>query len=321
MINTFQIDLFRGATLPTKAVIALLMIAIVLASFSVSISHVRSDDSNEPIAVNVAFQLIESGATYYLPEIPGDFVGAAIEVFLNAPLGGWTASVSVSGGTTVDAGTPVTIPITFNTGDDCGGQLNVQVLAFSPDGLATTALENIFVTGPPPIPCDQEVGINFMVTPYTDLAVVGQIPSDQVSSSTNIWVNGAQYAQNTNTICCTQASPSFAGGSYISPTTIAAGGSITAYFFITNPNSFPIQVGLGMSITPTGANNWISDPYNDVVITISPGTNVYSRSFDVPSYAAAGSYDLTLAIWSGPPGSSNQYDSTEMPGGLTVISY
>jgi len=118
-----------------------------------------------------------------------------------------------------------------------------------------------------------------------------------------------------------QASPSFAQGSYITPTSIAAGGTITAYYSVTNPTSSPIQVGLGMSIQPSGSGNPVSDPSNDVVVTVYPGTNTYSRSFNVPSYAAPGSYDWVLAIWSGAPGSSNQYDSTGwQTGGLTVTS-
>jgi hypothetical protein len=198
--------------------------------------------------------------------------------------------------------------ISANTGDTCGGQLNLAIVEISPNGLATTTLENVFITG---MPCDKQVGMNLLLVPEADLAVVGQIGA--ANSYANIFVNGGQSGGN--------SPPYFSGGTYISPMTVAAGGTITAYFSITNPNSYSIQVGLGMSIRPAGTDNEISDRSNDVAVTLSPGTNTYTRNFNVPTYTSPGSYEWVLAIWSGSPGSSNQYANTGWNAGLTVTSY
>lgn len=54
---------------------------------------------------------------------------------------------------------------------------------------------------------------------------------------------------------------------------------------------------IGASIAPTGTENWISDPTNDVKRTFTSGTANYSRVFKIPCNAASGTYDLYTALW------------------------
>ena len=54
---------------------------------------------------------------------------------------------------------------------------------------------------------------------------------------------------------------------------------------------------IGASIAPTGTENWISDPTNDVKRTFTSGTANYSRIFKIPCNAAPGTYDLYTALW------------------------
>lgn len=54
---------------------------------------------------------------------------------------------------------------------------------------------------------------------------------------------------------------------------------------------------IGASIAPTGTENWISDPTNDVKRTFSSGTANYSRVFKIPCSAVSGTYDLYTALW------------------------
>lgn len=83
---------------------------------------------------------------------------------------------------------------------------------------------------------------------------------------------------------------------YISPTTVEPGGSFYGYYTIHNPNSVSVSVMLGLSIMGPGSGE-ISDPDRDRFVNLSPGTNEYSRKFEVPAYLEEGEYDVALAIW------------------------
>lgn len=102
--------------------------------------------------------------------------------------------------------------------------------------------------------------------------------------------------------------PSFSSV-HISPTSIKKGQSFTAYYVINNPNSSPIQVGLGLSISPAGLSREIDDYYNDKVITVHPGSDTYSRAF-TNTKQSPGLYDVAYGIWSGIPGKSTFIKST-----------
>jgi hypothetical protein len=119
----------------------------------------------------------------------------------------------------------------------------------------------------------------------------------------------------------TESSPSFGTGSYISPTTVVAGGTIKANFYVTNPNSKPIQARLGMSIRKVGTGNGIFDSSHDINVTITSGTNVYTRSFTVPTTASPGNYEWILAISAETPGRPHEYANTGWQRNLTVNSH
>lgn len=94
-----------------------------------------------------------------------------------------------------------------------------------------------------------------------------------------------------------------------SKATVKPGETITFGYYISNPGSSSVSVGLGASIRKTGTTQEISDFSRDKVVSAAPGSNWYYRDFLVPSYAL-GSYDLILGIWSGQPGSSTGLGNT-----------
>lgn len=143
---------------------------------------------------------------------------------------------------------------------------------------------------------------------------VGNLPPSLAGQS-NYLERASAPTRSTNQ---TELAPMLGIGSYISPTTAAAGETITAYFYITNPNSHSIQVGLGMSIRKVGTDREILDTVNDIVVTVSPGAKTYLRSFLVPRDALSGNYEWLIGIWPGTPGRSHEYMITGWQRGLTI---
>lgn len=54
---------------------------------------------------------------------------------------------------------------------------------------------------------------------------------------------------------------------------------------------------IGASIAPTGTENWVSDPANDIKRSFTVGTANYTRSFKIPCNTTQGVYDLYTALW------------------------
>lgn len=97
------------------------------------------------------------------------------------------------------------------------------------------------------------------------------------------------------------------------------GGSFTATYLIVNSNSSARTVYLGLSLEgPTTINN----PGNDVGCSVPANSTSYgcSRSFVIPSAAATGTYNAVFAIWSGTPGSSTRYGSTQTGSGWITVT-
>jgi hypothetical protein len=164
-------------------------------------------------------------------------------------------------------------------------------------------------------------GLEYYVAETTDIVWrVGDLPPKLAGQ--NDYVENASVSPGltyqTTSSQTTALSPTFGGGSYIWPTSVAAGGTITAYFYITNPNSYAIQVNLGMSIRQVGTDNEIADAANDIVVTVSAGMNVYTRVFTVPTTASPGSYEWLLVISSATSGQLYEYGNTGWQGGLIV---
>src|SRR4030095_14165471 len=76
----------------------------------------------------------------------------------------------------------------------------------------------------------------------------------------------------------------------------------------------PASLMIGASIAPTGTQNWISDPANDVKRNISQGTANYTRNFVIPCNTAPGIYDLYTALW------YDKNNSNTIDGGDFVVS-
>jgi len=104
---------------------------------------------------------------------------------------------------------------------------------------------------------------------------------------------------------------------YLSSYSVKAGESFTAYYNIYNPNSYSVTVWLGCSIRKSGSYSEITDSSHDKSVSVSPGTDWYSRTFMVPSGTSSDSYEYCLAIWKDQ--SVTQYDTSGWESGLTVL--
>jgi hypothetical protein len=71
---------------------------------------------------------------------------------------------------------------------------------------------------------------------------------------------------------------------------------------------------IGTSIAPTGTQNWISDPANDIKRTFTQGTANYTRNFVIPCNTAPGTYDLYTALW------YDKNNNNQIDGGDFVVS-
>src|SRR3989304_3237536 len=70
--------------------------------------------------------------------------------------------------------------------------------------------------------------------------------------------------------------------------TVWEGGTITLTYTIDNPGPGIVKVGLGATIASPqvpGPREWITDPLNNVVVDVAPGTGTYSRIFRIPDPA------------------------------------
>jgi len=104
---------------------------------------------------------------------------------------------------------------------------------------------------------------------------------------------------------------------YLSSYSVKASESFTAYYSIYNPNSYSVTVWLGCSIRKSGSYSEITDSSHDKSVSVSPGTDWYSRTFMVPSGTSSDSYEYCLAIWKDQ--FVTQYDTSGWESGLTVL--
>ena len=111
-------------------------------------------------------------------------------------------------------------------------------------------------------------------------------------------------------------------GCYVSPSTQNKGARVTVNYRIHNPNSSSVATWLGCSIRPGGGGDdgWINDSNDDKIVSASPGTNTYSRGFDIPSSASPpGLYRVWYAIKDGGMAGPN-FDEFQRDD-LTVTDY
>jgi len=93
----------------------------------------------------------------------------------------------------------------------------------------------------------------------------------------------------------TQGTSAVINASVSSPSAANPCAQVTINSNITTTGTGSLMIGA--SIAPTGTENWISDPTNDVKRTFTSGTANYSRVFKIPCNAASGTYDLYTALW------------------------
>jgi hypothetical protein len=80
----------------------------------------------------------------------------------------------------------------------------------------------------------------------------------------------------------------------VSPNPVRTSTQATLGYTINATHDF--QVLLGASIR-LGTGAWLSDPPRDLKVSLIEGTNNRARFFLVPSDAAAGAYDVSVALW------------------------
>ena len=81
------------------------------------------------------------------------------------------------------------------------------------------------------------------------------------------------------------------------PAKVSAGDFFTIYISAVNYAEVEhTEVMLGASLY-SDATGYISDPSNDVKVTLYPDSNDVSRGFNVPPWAPSATYDLIVALW------------------------
>ena len=105
----------------------------------------------------------------------------------------------------------------------------------------------------------------------------------------------------------------------LSSSTAVPGQSLTVGYYVSNPSSSNISVGLGFSIRMSGTTSEIYDSANDKVYSLSPGSGWYFRNFTVPSNLTPGSYEATWGIWPGVPRIGTPVQTTGWLSGLLTI--
>jgi WD40 repeat protein len=104
----------------------------------------------------------------------------------------------------------------------------------------------------------------------------------------------------------------------LKPITANPGSTLTINYTINNPASEVISVGLGCSIQKADTTTWISDPSNDKVVNVSPGSGNYSRVFVLPPNLNPGEYKVAWGLWNSD--FTIAYDYKESPDALTVVA-
>ena len=95
------------------------------------------------------------------------------------------------------------------------------------------------------------------------------------------------------------------------------GQTLAVGYYITNPASWPVNVGLGFGIRTIGE---FYDHPNDKIVSVSPGSAWYFRNFTIPTTAIPGSYDVEWRIWSGTPGTSTPIQIVGWQSGLFAVA-
>ncbi|GAG14521.1 unnamed protein product, partial [marine sediment metagenome] len=106
-------------------------------------------------------------------------------------------------------------------------------------------------------------------------------------------------------------------GYEIDPRNAKTGDTITFTYIISNANLTPRSVGLQASIRlPSGS--FLDDTTNDLIVSVSPGISTISRTYNVPTTATPGNYEVCWGLWSGAPDNSTCYEKANRPDYLTI---
>jgi peptidoglycan/xylan/chitin deacetylase (PgdA/CDA1 family) len=100
----------------------------------------------------------------------------------------------------------------------------------------------------------------------------------------------------------------------VSPSSVAAGATLTLSFVVNSPSVQ--QVSLGAGIAPAGTGSWQYDSANDTTVAVPAGTSTVNRAFSVPATSAGGPYDVRFGLWSA--GFGTPYSDVVRTGLLTV---
>ena len=98
----------------------------------------------------------------------------------------------------------------------------------------------------------------------------------------------------------------------ISPAIIRAGQSCSLNYTISNPDpNYPLnQIGLGATICLDGTTNEITDPSDNIYVSLPGNVSTQTRPFVTSPSLTPGYYDVMWTVWMGPPGLGNSLSSS-----------
>jgi hypothetical protein len=143
---------------------------------------------------------------------------------------------------------------------------------------------------------------------YYAAAVLTAVYTSSVSTDQLVWSNPLTIIQ-----------PSLSLES-LSSSIVSPGQSLIVGYYVTNPSSSNISVGLGFGIQMVGSISEINDRAGDKIVSVSPGSDWYYRNFTVPLAVVAGSYDVTWGIWPNMPNSGAPIVSTGWLSALLTVA-
>jgi hypothetical protein len=97
------------------------------------------------------------------------------------------------------------------------------------------------------------------------------------------------------------------------------GDTLTFSYYIFNDNPSSTTYGLGASIRQTGTSGEIDDTSHDITVSAPSGSTWQSRQFYIQLSTSIGTYDWSVAVWSGTPGQSGRFTTSGWDnGGLQI---
>jgi len=99
----------------------------------------------------------------------------------------------------------------------------------------------------------------------------------------------------------------------LAPANAYTNGSIVLTYTVFSPVGQ--QVGLGAVVAPAGSGQWTNDPARDLVVSLTAGTTIVTRQFNLGTLAS-GAYDVRWGVWN--TTFTTEYDERLLTNALTI---